>query len=316
MIASLTHALRRQRPDIVHFFLPEAYLLGGLAAKLARIPYRVMSRRSQNLYQARYPRYAALERRLHARMDAVLGNSPQVCAELATEGVPLSRLGMIANGLDTVRFTPGDKVAARRALALDKAPLVFVVVANLIAYKGHADLIDALSSIHERLPAGWMLLCVGRDGGQETDLRARADAAGIAAHIRWAGEQADVLPWLQAADIALLASHEEGSPNSLIEAMACGLPVVATDVGGVGAIVDDGGTGYLVPPRAPDQLAARLFELATEPGRREDMARSARDTILQHSEIERCIDDYANLYDALMIRPAEGVPAALLPPES
>lgn len=314
VILDLALSLRRLRPAIVHFFLAEAYLLGGIAAALAGVRVRIMSRRSLNDYQARHPRLAALERRQHRRMRAVLGNSRAVCDELAAEGVPPARLGLIANGLDTAAFAPGDRAAARRALGLDADALVLVIVANLIAYKGHADLIDALACIADRLPAGWRLACVGRDSGLGAVLLDRAAGAGIGAHIMLSDATDDVRPWLHAADIALLASHEEGSPNSLIEAQAAGLPCVATEVGGVADIVAPGVGGLLVPPHSPERLGDAILALAGDPARRIAMGAAARDAAVRRFDIGGCVDAYAALYDAVAKRPDAPLPDAVALP--
>lgn len=299
IVIALFLTLLRRRPDLIHFFLPEAYLLGALAALIARIPHRVMSRRSQNHYQKKYPVYTLVERALHRTMHAVSGNSPAVCAELAAEGVPARQIKLIVNGLDIERFIPGDRSAARARLELPDRGPVIIIVANLIPYKGHTDLVDALAAIRDRLPTDWTLLCIGRDSGLGDSLRAQAEAAGIAAHIRWPGEQADVLDWLQASDIAVLCSHEEGSPNFLIEAMAVGLPVVATDVGGVPNIVDDGQSGYVVPANAPTVLAEKILELAVDGQRREAMAQAARRRVERTFALDACVDAYEGLYDEL-----------------
>ncbi|MCP5151352.1 MAG: glycosyltransferase, partial [Chromatiales bacterium] len=141
-VAGLLARLRRRPPSVVHFFLPEAYLLGGLACLLAPRPRRVMSRRSLNHYQQRHPVLARLERWLHRRMDAVLANSEAVRADLLGEGVPAARLHLVRNGVPT-DDPPCSRAEARARLGLDAAAWILVCVANLIPYKGHADLLDA-----------------------------------------------------------------------------------------------------------------------------------------------------------------------------
>ena len=294
--------LSRQRPAIAHFFLPEAYLLGGLASLGLGGIVRVMSRRSLNRYQRNHPFAARVEAWLHQRMDAVLANSAAVAAELRAEGVSAGRLHVIANGL--VFAAGGDRIATRRVLAITPDALVVVVVANLIAYKGHADLIDALASVHARLPASWTLLCVGRDDGIGVELAARAAAAGMGDRIRFLGQRDDVPALLAASDIAVSASHEEGSSNAVLEAMAAGLAVIATDAGGNAEAIQPGTGGLLVPPRDPAALGAALLSLAGEPDLRARLGDAARMRATRDFSLDACVERYAALYRGLLARKA------------
>jgi glycosyltransferase involved in cell wall biosynthesis len=290
--------LSRQRPAIAHFFLPEAYLLGGLATLGLGGLVRVMSRRSLNRYQRNHPLAARVEAWLHGRMDAVLANSEAVAAELRAEGAPAERLHVIANGLI---FRPGgDRAATRATLGLAPDALVIVVVANLIAYKGHADLLDALAMARPRLPRPWMLLCAGRDDGIGADLAARAAAAGLGDHVRFLGQRGDVPALLAASDIAVSASHEEGSSNAVLEAMAAGLAVIATDVGGSAEAIQPGTGGLLVPPRDPGALGAALLSLAGDPDLRARLGDAARIRATRDFSLDACVERYAALYRGLL----------------
>lgn len=294
-------ALRRSwRPDIVHFFLPEPYLVGVWPFLAAAPIRRVMSRRSLNHYQRARPVLARLEYWLHGRMDALVGNSRAVLDDLAAEGAAAKQLHLIRNGIDLSRFAPDDakRRANRAALGLAPTDIAIACVANLIPYKGHADLIDAIAA----LPAGGAkprVLCAGRDDGIGAALRAHADRAGVAAHFIWLGPYDDVPGLLAAADIAVLASHEEGSPNAAIEAMAAGLPVVATRAGGIPEAVVDGVTGLLVPPRDPAALADALSRAIGDPAMRAAMGAAGRARAAAEFGIESCVAAYATLYRAL-----------------
>ena len=137
--------LWRERPDVIHYFLPEAYLLGGCLSFFAPKAVRVMSRRSMNDYQQNQPFARALERWLHSRMHAVLANSRAVLEQLKQEQVEEKRLGLIYNG---VKVPAAQALSARgrvrEALGIAPDVVLFVNVANLIPYKGHRDLIDAV----------------------------------------------------------------------------------------------------------------------------------------------------------------------------
>ncbi|MBM3560494.1 MAG: glycosyltransferase, partial [Alphaproteobacteria bacterium] len=144
---------RAVRPDLVHFFLPQAYLIGAPLAVLLGIRPRVMSRRSLNDYQRRRPIAGQLERCLHRCIDAFAANSSAVAANLVAEGVDPRRLRIIANGIDSAPFAGLDRARARDALGLAADELAIVCIANLIPYKGHADLLDALAAA--ALPPRW-----------------------------------------------------------------------------------------------------------------------------------------------------------------
>ncbi len=299
----------RLRPRIVHYFLPEAYLVGGIVLGFSGWHVNVMSRRSLNVYQRKHPLLARIEHRLHRRMAAILGNSEAVLAELANEpGVPRERLVLIRNGVDIAPSSAGDRGAARSRLGLAAGVFVVAVVANLIPYKGHADLIDALAHVKDRLPAGWRMLCAGRDDGIRATLEARAAARGIAGHILWLGERDDVPALLAAADIGVLCSHEEGFSNVILEGMAAGLPMVVSDVGGNREAVIDGITGLVVPPHAPEALGAAIAALAADPTRRTAMGAAGRARVYECFSLDRCVADYDRLYQSLAA--GEPVPAS------
>ena len=135
--------LRARRPNIVHFFLPKAYLVGAPIAMFAGVPIKIMSRRSLNDYQAGHPILRKLELRLHHRMTAILGNARSVVRQLRDqEGVPSERLGLIYSGIDAGKFhKTGLSAEGRSALELAPGTLALIIVANLIAYKGHSDLL-------------------------------------------------------------------------------------------------------------------------------------------------------------------------------
>lgn len=298
--AALLWCMYRRRPEVVHFFLPAAYLVGGLCSVLAGIRSRVMSRRSLNDYQSGYPLTRPIEKWLHPRMSAVLANSQAVLDQLRAENVPEERLGVIYNGIDVVAFERVEsRHRVRKKLGLSGRTVVLVAVANLIPYKGHRDLLEALAARRAELPPEWVLLCIGKDTGIGKELKSYASALGLSDRVYWLGEREDVAQLLNASDIGVLCSHQEGFSNSLLEYMAASLPVVATDVGGNAEAVVDGVTGRLVPARGPAALGEALAELANAPEKRRRMGSAGRARVIERFSLERCVEQYAFLYDAL-----------------
>ncbi|MEW5963659.1 MAG: glycosyltransferase [Pseudomonadota bacterium] len=303
--------LAARRPRIVHMFLPLPYLVGGPLSVLTARPIRIMSRRNLADYQAKRPLARRLEIALHGWMTAVLANSHRIGDELLAEGVAKDRLGVIHNGVDTARFgAPADKAALRAALGIEADALVGVIVANLNPYKGHADLVRALASVRERLPARWVLLAAGRDDGHGHELAALAQSLGIAASMRFLGSRTDVPDLVRAADFALNVSHEEGFSNAVIEGMAAGLPMIVTGVGGNPEAVVDGETGLVVPPHDPAALGAAIAWLAANRERAAEMGNAGENRVRRHFTIEACVDRYDALYRGLLA----GEPAGMLVP--
>lgn len=290
-----------RRPKIVHFFLPQAYLTGAPLAMLALVPIRVMSRRSLNNYQKAHPSWRQAELICHRFMAAILGNSKPVMRDLLEEGIPRSRLGLIYSGIDTARFQNlASRTALRDKFGVAHEALVFCIVANLIPYKGHADLIEALAIAAPELPASWRLLVAGRDDGVETKLRTRAAELSIDEHVIFLGPRSDVPELLATADVALSCSHEEGLSNAVLEAMASGLPTIVTDVGGNPEATIDGETGIVVPARNPARLARALVRLANDANLRATFGQAGRKRIADVFSLDRCIRQYDALYRALL----------------
>jgi glycosyltransferase involved in cell wall biosynthesis len=297
----LAGVIRKLRPRIVHFFLPEAYLVGAPVALLARVPIRLMSRRGLNLYQRGWPGSAAIERRLHRRMTAVLANSRRVVDDLVAEGCRPDQLGLINNGVAIEGLGEGhDRGAIRAELGVAPEAFVMIVVANLIGYKGHADLLRGLSRVADRLPKPWTLLCVGRDEGAAAAISAEARTLGLEPNVRLLGVRSDIARLLAAADLAVLPSHEEGFSNAVIEAMASGLPQVVTDVGGNAEAVLAGEHGLVVPPRDPEALGTAVLRLAGDPDLRRTMGAAARTRARAHFSFATCVDRYEAVYRTLL----------------
>lgn len=203
-------------------------------------------------------------------------------------GFDPARITSIRTGIDLARFRPLDRLEARARLRVDARPAI-AIVATLRDWKGHDDLLDAWTTLRERVP-GWQLLIIG-DGPQREHLQSRVAAMGLVNEVRFTGNQDDVPAWFACADIATLPSFgDEGVPQSLMQAAACGLPAVATPIGAIREAVVDGETGMLVPPRDPRALAAALERLMTDAELRTRMGRAAHHYARANFGVERMLD--------------------------
>jgi glycosyltransferase involved in cell wall biosynthesis len=290
-----------RRFKIVHFFLPTAYLMGAICSIATGTKFKIMSRRSLNLYQRSHPFLFKVEKKLHSFMSGILGNSQAVIAQLTEEGVSSSKLHLIYNGVDISRFnhTKSRKIV-RETLAIPDANLVFAIVANLIPYKGHSVLLHALSIASSQINKPWALLIIGRDDGIGDNLKLQAEQYNLS-NIHWLGSRADIPDVLQSADIGILSSLEEGFSNAILECMASGLPMVVTDVGGNKEAVVDGVTGFVVPPNDPNALAQALVKLANNEYLRKQYSRASLERISTEFTIEACVNKYDLFYKNLIV---------------
>jgi glycosyltransferase involved in cell wall biosynthesis len=277
--------LRTTRPAVLHTFNFHANLLGRVVGAALRLPGIVASERSVESAKARWRvRCDRLTWRLAHRWTV---NAAAVADVLRTrEGIDRSRIDVIPTGIELARFEPRPRDGAFRAGhgISDGEPLI-VCVGRLDRYKGHDNLLAAFAALAPAQPRARLLL-VGA-GRFRDALIVRARSVGLADRVRFSGALGDVRPALAAADVFVQASDEEGLPGAVLEAMAMGVPVVATDVGGTREAVDDGVTGLLVPPRDPGALAAAVARLLDDRGLAARLGAFGRKRVVDEFSSER-----------------------------
>ena len=294
----LIKTFRKEKPDVIHFFLPQAYILGTICSLAVPSARRIMSRRSLNNYQLAHPILKYVEHYLHKYMDVVLGNSVRVVEQLKEEGIDQKKIGLIYNGIENESVaTIYTRHEARRKLEIADNALIFVIVANLITYKGHDDLLTAFGLITDVLPHDWRLICVGRDDGYGDELYERSIRLGVHDHIIWIGQTLDVSIYNAAADIGILPSHEEGFSNSLLEGMVGGLPMVVTDVGGNTEAIEEDISGLVVPSHSPNALCEAILKLVSDKSLRVSVSKAAKQRVLRKFTINKCLTSYAAIYE-------------------
>lgn len=285
------------KPKIVHMFLPSAYIFGGLCSIILKIPIKIMSRRSRNHYQDKYPFIGAIEKFLHKRMDLLLGNSKIVSSDLIQESKDAEKIRTIYNGVQIKKpVAKNTKSSVRNSLDISEDIVVFVITANLIYYKGHDFLIESLSMIKDLLRENWLLLVIGEDRGNLSRLKFKAKSLGVDKNIRWLGLQNDVRYFLSASDVGILCSHEEGFANALLEYMEASLPTVVTDVGGNKEAVVHGVTGLVVSPGDCGELSSAILYLKESASRRRNMGAAARKRVSSLFSHRASASDYMRCY--------------------
>ena len=253
------------------------------AAALAGVPVRVGSRRELNPDKSFGQ--IALQRQAYRCAHTVVANSNAAARQLASEGVPAERVTIIPNGVDVDRFP------ARKSVR----PISTVVtIANLRREKAHEVLLTAAARLLCRHPQ--LRFVIAGDGPRLQELRALAASLRIANHVTFLGHSEEVPTLLAEADVFVLPSRSEAFPNSAIEAMAAGLPVVASAVGGLLDLIDDGETGVLVRPDDPGALAEALERLIHSPARAAAIGAHARDEVTRRYSFDRMVRAFEDLY--------------------
>jgi len=310
LIATLRLAwlIRRERPQIVHTHTAKAGTVGRLAALLAggrRPPIIVHTFHGHVLrgyfgpLRSRFFRW--LERWLARHTTALVAVSPQVRDDLVALGVARpEKFAVIRLGIELEeRVADGDcRVDTRRYLGIPADRFAVGWIGRMTAIKNTEDVLNAFKGLRERGVEA--TLCMVGDGPDRPQLEKRAHELGIMRDTLFLGYQQEVAPLYAAFDALVLPSTNEGTPVSVIEALAARTPVVATRVGGVPDVVREGEDGFLVDTGDTDALAERLAELAADPQLRERMGDAAHDRVLPRYAVRRLLEDMDRLYRSML----------------
>jgi sugar transferase (PEP-CTERM/EpsH1 system associated) len=292
LVWQLYRLFRRERPHIVHTHAWGTLLEGLVAARLAGVP-AVVHGEHGTLQLRRHQRLA--QRCGWAAANRVLSVSSRLAERIEREtGFPAARIRTIRNGVDLARFSGTSRSRARRALGLPERGVLAATVGRLVPVKDHVTLLEATAALRQE--GHEFTLVVAGDGPLRADLMARALSLGLSGRVRWLGHRSDVESVFAAADLFVLSSKSEGLSNTILEAMASGLPVVATRVGGADEMVVHGQTGLLVPPESPSELARALGALAAGDARRAAMGAAGRARVEAEFSLEGMLQQYEALY--------------------
>jgi sugar transferase (PEP-CTERM/EpsH1 system associated) len=295
-ILRLARRLWRLRADVLHTHNPTPHLVGAVARWLARVGVLVHTKHGRN-----YPgvRRAVLANRWASLItDAVIPVSEDAADVVRrVERVPAKKVQVIRNGIDLTSFPAPDK----RGLEGDGRA---ISVARLHAVKDQATLLRAIRRIVDARPE-FRLVLVG-EGPERPGLEQLCRELGLEESVCFSGHRDDVRERLLQCDLFMLSSLSEGISLSLLEAMAAGLPVIATEVGGNREVVVHGETGFLVPPGSPEAIASATLSLIDDPARALAMGRSGRKRVEQIFDLRLMVRRYEALYLELIGRKAKG----------
>jgi glycosyltransferase involved in cell wall biosynthesis len=291
-IRRLLWLLRQEPVDLLHTHLFHAGVLAWAASRFGAVPPRIHTRHYEGLlhqygkgWEVLLDQYAT---RAADHVVAISHAARDVLIRM--DHIPADRICVVHNGIEPL--------TSRRTGSPREGAPTLVALATLAARKGHRYLIEAMPLIRRRVPGVHLRIC--GDGPIRPTLQRLAGSLGLGSAVEIFGHLDDVLPVLADADLMVHPSVEEGFGLALLEGMSQECAVVASRVGGIPEVVDDGVTGLLVPPASPSHLADAVLELLADPGRRRAMGTAGRRRLEQQFTIGAMLDGYGKLYERVL----------------
>ncbi len=306
-LAGLIDLIKRQRFDIIHTHTSKAGFLGRLAARLAGAR-RVIYSPHGDIFSGYFPKYETVvysraERMAAPWCDKIVTLTDAGAREYLARDIGAPRQFVtIPNGIDAAALSAAaDRPGARRELGIDADDFVIACVGRLVRVKGHDVLAAAAPQIVAQIGGApnVRFLIVG-DGPDRGALASLVGGLGMGDRFSFLGFRPDVARLLSGADLLVMPSRNEGLGMSILEAMALGLPVVASRVGGIPEAVTDGVTGILVSPEDPDALASACVCLMKDTDRAREMGRAGRRSVEARFTVGQFVEKTARLYLDLM----------------
>jgi L-malate glycosyltransferase len=297
----LRRLMRSSRVDVVHTFFETSNTWGALVAKLSKVPVLVSSRRDMGILRLRKHRMAyKVVNRLCDAFVAVSDGVRDFCIE--TEGVDPERIFTVHNGVDLAKIDAAGEVAALQAKldVRDGSPVV-TTVANIRRIKGLDTLLQAAAVVRREFPnvrfvvaGNWL------EPAHYRELQRLVQHLGLTDNVSFLGHFEEVFSLLKLSNVFCLLSRSEGFSNALLEAMASGLPCVATRVGGNPEAIEHGRNGILVPAEGAEAAAQQIAMLLRNPQEARSIGRAARQTVEDKFTSEKTAGQLASLYEALL----------------
>ena len=283
---------RDRAPDVVHTHLWGADLWGRLAARAAGVRNLVSTAHNVDTWKRGY--HFAVDRRLAPRTTHLVAVSGQVREFYESHGVGRGRWRVIYNGILETKALPRVRGDAFRELGIGGDDRVVGLVGRLVPAKAPQVFLRAVARASARVP-NLKALVVG-DGPLRDSLREEVARLGLGSRVVFAGLRKDVPALLAGTDQVVFSSEREGLSIAMLEAMAAGVPVVATRVGGTPELIEDGASGILVPPGQPDVLGDRIAEVLLDAGLAGRLAAGARDRVGKRFSLHKMVADHQELY--------------------
>ena len=297
-VTALAAHLAKVRPDVVHTHMYRADVIGTKAVLAATSAGSARPFLVSTVHSSRVRSVADREtlRALTPEIDQLIAVSKSIVAKIADERPGLAPVRLIYNGVDLARYDhqepPGE---LRDAYGIEPGSQVVGVVARLEPEKGHETLIDAWPGVLHAVPDAYLMV-VG-EGSMRDVLEHRASANRVAHRVVFSGRRDDIPAVTAAFDVAVLPSHREAQGLSILEAMALSRPVVASDVGGIPEMIEDGVTGLLVPHDQPEALAAAIVRLLKDRPYAATIAKAGHDLVHDRFCIELMVRAIEDIYE-------------------
>ncbi len=293
----LARAMRRQNCLLAHFHDAHSVSIGSMAASLAKVPHRVISRRVAFPLKKNY----FSRQKYKKKVDMIIAISEEVREVLIDGGIDPERIVVIPSGID---FSPYDEALSsdylRRELSFAPDDFLVGIVAHLSDNKGHQYLIKATEIIKKHTEKIKVII-VG-SGPLFMELSKQAEESGVKDIVFFLGFREDVPQILSSLDLFVLSSFLEGMGSSILDAMACRLPVVATKVGGIPEVVRHRETGLLVPPRSPSALAKAILRLYDNRELASRLGQKGYEVVRQKFSAEAMADKIILLYEDIGLK--------------
>ncbi|MGH7171582.1 MAG: glycosyltransferase family 4 protein [Gemmataceae bacterium] len=313
----LYRVMRRERFALVHTHTPKAALLGQYAAALAGVPIRVHTIHGLyfpgNMKPRRRWLYTLMERLTMLPSHLNLSQNPEDIPVAIQERIcRADRIQLLGNGIDLEAFDPArqppeKRLATRARLGLTREHKVVGMVARFVAEKGWHEMLEAAQIIKQQCPAARFLFIGPMEPFKKDALQpALIEEMGLADAAQLLGYRADMPDLYAIMDVLALPSHREGFPRAPMEAAALGVPSVVTEIRGCRQAVTHNATGYLVPVRAPKQLASALLDLLRDDCRRQAFGRAARKTALEEFDERAVFARVHRAYQQLLAKGGKG----------
>jgi glycosyltransferase involved in cell wall biosynthesis len=297
--------LRSEGPTLIHAHLQFSILLAGSLGRWAKIP-AVATLHTDGMHCDSLGaglRMALMKHSLNHWVDRVITLSPASLAQASADGLGKARLTLLPNGVDLSRFTPNqtaqrDRDTMRASLSIAPGETLVLCVAVLRAEKGIGRLLTALSQLPQ--DAAPLRAVIVGEGSERFRLETQAAQAKLGDKVMFLGYRGDVAALMQAADLFVLPTLTDALPTVIIEAMASGLPIIASAVGGIPHMIEDGVEGLLVTPGDPHELSGALAELSWNRQKRTALAQAARHRAERDFALDVQLARLAALYEELI----------------